>query len=92
MYAALTVKWSNTLFGCLAVLLSPVPIVLFFWGPKIRSRSKYAKLIENWQERQTDVQKQPLGEDSSSRSDVFIDVDSKDLQNSRVGTREKEGV
>jgi len=56
MYHRLTVKWSNTLFGCLAVLLAPVPIVLFVWGPQVRSRSKYAKLIEAWQERQLETQ------------------------------------
>lgn len=27
MYAALTYKWANTLFGCLAALMAPIPFV-----------------------------------------------------------------
>jgi len=55
MYARLTVKWSNTLFGCIAAAMIPIPIVLFFWGPKIRSRSRFAKMIDQWRERQAEL-------------------------------------
>lgn len=52
MYARLTVKWANTLFGCIAVLMIPIPFILFFWGPKIRSRSRFARMIEKWEAQQ----------------------------------------
>ncbi|KAL4252903.1 MFS transporter superfamily protein [Abortiporus biennis] len=42
MYAALTYKWANTLFALIACLMIPIPFVLFFKGPYIRSRSKFA--------------------------------------------------
>lgn len=63
MYDKLTFKWASTLFGCIAVLMAPIPFIvrcfdamcritvlimishhqLFFWGPQIRARSKFAK-------------------------------------------------
>lgn len=52
MYARLTVKWSNTLFGCIAAVMAPIPIILFFWGPKIRQQSKFARMLEQWREQQ----------------------------------------
>jgi len=45
MYAKLTFKWANTLFGCIACLLMPIPFILFFYGPTIRSRSRFSRLV-----------------------------------------------
>ncbi|KAF8993764.1 MFS general substrate transporter [Cyathus striatus] len=45
MYARLSYKWANTLFGCLACLMAPIPFVLFFYGPKIRSKSKFSRMV-----------------------------------------------
>jgi hypothetical protein len=45
MYTRLTPKWASTLLGCIAVLMAPIPFVLFFWGPKIRARSQVAKSL-----------------------------------------------
>lgn len=59
MYDKLTYHWANTLFGCLALLMAPVPFVcypqsrsrsgrlpasqvLFYKGPALRARSKFA--------------------------------------------------
>ena len=62
MFAALTYHWANTLFGCLAALMIPIPFVrtpisitarrtltitrapqvLFYYGPALRARSKFA--------------------------------------------------
>jgi hypothetical protein len=55
MYERLSVKWSNTIFGCIAAAMMPIPIILFFWGPKIRSHSRFAKLIDQWQEKQAHI-------------------------------------
>ncbi|KAF9444904.1 MFS general substrate transporter [Macrolepiota fuliginosa MF-IS2] len=45
MYNALDYKWANTLFGCLSVLMIPIPFVLFFYGPAIRQRSKFSRQV-----------------------------------------------
>ncbi|KAI0306011.1 major facilitator superfamily domain-containing protein [Multifurca ochricompacta] len=43
MFAALTYKWGNVLFGCVALLMVPIPWILFHYGPAIRSRSKVSQ-------------------------------------------------
>ncbi|TCD59920.1 hypothetical protein EIP91_011190 [Steccherinum ochraceum] len=45
MYAALTYKWANTIFAFIAAVMIPIPFVLFFYGPRIRARSKFASLV-----------------------------------------------
>ncbi|KAI8985777.1 MFS general substrate transporter [Trametes punicea] len=42
MFARLTYHWGNTLFGCIAVAMIPIPFVLFWKGPAIRASSKFA--------------------------------------------------
>jgi hypothetical protein len=42
MYLNIHVHWSMTLFGFIAIALAPVPLVLTYWGPRLRARSKYA--------------------------------------------------
>ncbi|KAJ2921231.1 hypothetical protein H1R20_g15867, partial [Candolleomyces eurysporus] len=39
MYDKLGYTWSNTIFACLALLLAPIPFVIFFTGPRIRKHS-----------------------------------------------------
>ncbi|KAI5121869.1 hypothetical protein M0805_001077 [Coniferiporia weirii] len=45
MYNALSIKWANTLFACIAILMMPIPFALFRWGPQIRARSKFASVV-----------------------------------------------
>ncbi|OAX41036.1 MFS general substrate transporter [Rhizopogon vinicolor AM-OR11-026] len=45
MFARLTYKWGLTLFACVGVALVPIPWVLFFYGSKIRARSKVSRRI-----------------------------------------------
>jgi len=45
MFNALSYKWANTLFGCLAVIMVPIPFILFFYGPAIRKRSKFSRAV-----------------------------------------------
>ncbi|KAJ3477006.1 hypothetical protein NLI96_g10762 [Meripilus lineatus] len=45
MYARLTYKWANTLFGLIAALMIPIPFILFFKGPAIRAKSKFASQV-----------------------------------------------
>ncbi|KAI0060642.1 MFS general substrate transporter [Artomyces pyxidatus] len=43
MFNALTYKWGNTLFACIAVLMAPIPFILFRYGPEIRARSTFSR-------------------------------------------------
>ncbi|EIW77022.1 MFS general substrate transporter [Coniophora puteana RWD-64-598 SS2] len=45
MYDRLTYEWSNTLFAFIAVAMIPIPYALFFYGDKIRARSKISQEI-----------------------------------------------
>lgn len=45
MYEAMTVNWAATLFGCVAAVLAVTPFVGFFYGSKIRARSRYLKFL-----------------------------------------------
>lgn len=42
MYAQLSVQWASFLAAMLALVLGLIPFVLFFYGPQIRQRSKFA--------------------------------------------------
>lgn len=42
MFTALTVKWTLTLLGCVAAVLTPVPWVFWRYGSVIRGKSKWA--------------------------------------------------
>ncbi|KIW92520.1 uncharacterized protein Z519_06367 [Cladophialophora bantiana CBS 173.52] len=42
MFHNLGVQWANTLLGCIATLLAPVPICFWLWGARIRARSSFA--------------------------------------------------
>lgn len=41
VYKALGIPWATSLLGFIALALTPVPWVLFKWGPQIRARSHY---------------------------------------------------
>lgn len=43
MYSKLGIAWSATVFGSVAVVLIPVPWLFQYFGPWLRSKSKYAK-------------------------------------------------
>jgi DHA1 family multidrug resistance protein-like MFS transporter len=43
LYLALHVEWTLTLFGCVAGVLTPVPWVFWWYGSKLREKSKYAE-------------------------------------------------
>ncbi|RPD64471.1 MFS general substrate transporter [Lentinus tigrinus ALCF2SS1-7] len=45
MFDRLTYHWGNTLFACIATLMIPIPFVLYWKGPAIRARSKFASQV-----------------------------------------------
>ncbi|KAI0027159.1 drug transporter [Vararia minispora EC-137] len=51
-FSALTYKWGLTLFACIAVLIMPIPFVLFRYGYVIRRRSKFSRIAMELQEEQ----------------------------------------
>lgn len=42
MYDKLGARWASTLLGFIALVLMPIPFVLFRFGPALRERSRYA--------------------------------------------------
>lgn len=45
MFDDLGYRWANTIFGCIAVTMIPIPFILFFYGPNIRMRSKFSRMV-----------------------------------------------
>lgn len=41
MYGRMGVPWATSLLGFLTLLMSPVPILFYNFGPEIRARSKF---------------------------------------------------
>ncbi|KIW43083.1 uncharacterized protein PV06_04228 [Exophiala oligosperma] len=39
MFDNLGIQWAGTLLGCLAAVMIPIPVVFYFYGPKIRALS-----------------------------------------------------
>jgi len=42
MFQALHVNWAGSMLGCVAILLVPIPVGFYYYGAKIRERSKFA--------------------------------------------------
>ena len=39
MYQGMRIQWANTLLGCVAALMIPIPFVFYKYGSRIRKRS-----------------------------------------------------
>lgn len=46
MYNKLNPRWASTLLGFIALIMVPIPFVLFKFGPKVRRTSKYAPTFD----------------------------------------------
>ncbi|KAJ5900877.1 Major facilitator superfamily multidrug transporter FLU1 [Penicillium subrubescens] len=46
MFQNMGIQWASTLLGCLAVCLIPIPVGFYFFGKKMRMKSKYAPFFE----------------------------------------------
>ena len=71
MYTRLTPKWASTLLGCIAVLMAPIPFVLFFWGPKIRARSRVAQTLKKAAEKER-LEKEKVDEKKQRESGEVV--------------------
>ncbi|KAF8074571.1 MFS polyamine transporter [Lyophyllum atratum] len=52
MFHNLGYKWANTLFALIAAVMIPIPFALYFYGPAIRRRSKFSRIVVEAQELQ----------------------------------------
>jgi len=42
MFTSMEIQWACTLLGCVAAVLVPVPVFFYYYGPKLRQKSKWA--------------------------------------------------
>ena len=42
MFSAMHVNWAMTLLGCVALVMIPVPVAFYIYGPKLRAKSNFA--------------------------------------------------
>ncbi|KAK5806688.1 hypothetical protein VI817_000946 [Penicillium citrinum] len=50
MFENMGIQWASTLLGCVAAVLVPIPIAFYFFGKKLRMKSKFAPFFEAPQE------------------------------------------
>ena len=55
--------------------MMPIPIIIFLWGPKIRARSRFATMIDRWQERQVEIEEKREREQASSDGDGTVTLE-----------------
>lgn len=42
MFENMGVQWASTLLGCVAACLVPIPVAFYFYGDRLRMKSKFA--------------------------------------------------
>lgn len=60
MFDGMGIEWASTLLGCFAFALVPIPVLFYFYGPKLRAKSKFAPTMSI---------KKPTDEEDNSSSD-----------------------
>ncbi|KAJ7623748.1 MFS polyamine transporter [Roridomyces roridus] len=45
MFQAMGYNWANTMFALISLAMVPIPYILFFFGPKIRLRSRFSRMV-----------------------------------------------
>lgn len=70
MFNTLTVRYSLIMMGGIAMLLAPIPFVMFFKGPWIRDHSSYSKRLIAEEQKRLDESEisslEPLAQNESS--------------------------
>lgn len=46
MFENMGIQWASTLLGCVAACLVPIPIAFYFYGKRLRMKSKFAPFFE----------------------------------------------
>lgn len=60
MFNNLGIEWAATLLGCIAALCVPIPVIFYFYGKKLRQKSKFAPTM---------AVKKPVDEEETSEDD-----------------------
>ena len=64
MFENMGIQWASTLLGCVAACLVPIPIGFYFFGKRLRMKSKFAPFFEPVQESHAaDPEEVVIGED-----------------------------
>lgn len=50
MFQGMGIQWASTLLGCVAAVLVPIPVAFYFFGRRLRMKSKFAPFYEACQE------------------------------------------
>ncbi|CAI7616804.1 unnamed protein product [Penicillium bialowiezense] len=50
MFQHMGIQWASTLLGCVAAVLVPIPVAFYFFGRRLRMKSKFAPFYEAVQE------------------------------------------
>lgn len=50
MFEGMGIQYASTLLGCVAAVLVPIPIGFYFFGKRLRMKSKFAPFFEPAQE------------------------------------------
>lgn len=45
MFLGMHIQWAATLLGCVAAVLAPIPFIFYFYGARIRAKSKIAPVF-----------------------------------------------
>ncbi|KAF7317701.1 Drug transporter [Mycena kentingensis (nom. inval.)] len=45
LFRRLGYNWGNTLFGFIAAAMMPIPLILFVYGPRIREKSRFSRVV-----------------------------------------------
>lgn len=46
MFDNMGIQWASTLLGCFAACLVPIPVAFYFYGKRMRMKSKFAPFYE----------------------------------------------
>lgn len=60
MFDNLGIEWAATLLGCIAFVCVPIPVLFYFYGKKLRMKSKFAPTMQI---------KKPVDEESTEGDD-----------------------
>jgi len=60
MFDNLGIEWAATLLGCIAALCIPIPVCFYFFGKKLRAKSKFAPTMQI---------KKPVDEENTGESE-----------------------
>ncbi|OAL70804.1 MFS multidrug transporter [Trichophyton violaceum] len=55
MFKGLGINWAGTLLGCFSAVLCPIPVVFYFYGHRIRAKSKFGPKFTLEQEMERDM-------------------------------------